>query len=305
MGWVQDLLHNATTEGEEGLTWVLTPTFETPLLDVKLWIGIIMWGAIWAYWLRHIGEESAIRHLAVSKYWTTAVMVLGLDLAALSFLQQLKTLGFLGVFTMVMINTHCTRILFHAKDLEKPPAGEEKTIPAESLYEDVLSSFMQLIIVYITQTCLFLYLFYASFVQYTNDGDVCYGFWVTAYLVQMSGMFKRGKDSQLGATWHIERFRGMTHINQSVEYKKDGKWVSISQWQMYCRRFMGFTVNTVYRDLIAFLTPIVLMQSDDAMDFVQNCFAVSYITQLDDISDAKELVCRLREGSQLEQPLLA
>jgi len=35
---------------------------------------------------------------------------------------------------------------------------------------------------------------------------------------------------------------------------------------MEALRVMGFTVNTLYRDLIAFLTPIVLMQSDDAMD---------------------------------------
>merc|ERR1712204_3926 len=51
----------------------------------------------------------------------------------------------------------------------------------------------------------------------------------------------------------------------------------------------GLHLNTIYRDLIAFLTPIVLMQSDDAMDFVQNCFAVSYIPQLDDLSEGRNL----------------
>jgi len=152
---------------------------------------------------------------------------------------------------------------------------------------------MQLIVVFITQTILFFYLFYASFVTYKDSSNVTYGFFVTAYLVQMSGMFKRGADSALGLTWPIQRFRGMTQINPNVEYQKGQDWISVDQWKMELRKVMGFIVNTIYRDLIAFLTPIVLMQSDDAMDFVQNCFAVSYITQLDDLSEGRDLVQRL------------
>jgi len=265
-------------------------------------------GAIWKYWLYHIEEEAALRHLAVSKYWTTALMALGLDLAALSLLQQFVTRGFLGVLIMVMFNVHYTQVLFHSADLAEPAVGEERTITVNSLYEDVLSDFTQLIVVFIAQTVLFLFVFYASFVNYKDSSGVTYTFFVTAYLVQMSGMFKRGADSQLGPTWNIQRFRGMTHINRNVEYQKGQDWVSVGQWQMELRKVMGFTVNTIYRDLIAFLTPIVLMQSEDAMDFVQNCFAVSYITQLDDLSEGRNLVQRLipgLPGVHLAAPLLA
>jgi len=303
MGWLKNLNEVAAAELEKELTVILEPTTNIPLLDVKLFIGIALWGGIWAYWLQHIRMSAAARKLAVSKYWTTALMVLGLDLAALSLLQQLQTQGFLGVFIMVMFNVKFTHVLFHGRELEPPPPDEERSIEVHSLYEDVTSDFMQLVVVFTAQSCLFLYLFYASFVQYTDASDVTYHFWVTAYLVQMSGIFKRGKDSQLGPTWNIERFSGMTHMNEDVEYQKGEEWHSVAQWKMQVRRVMGFTVNTVYRDLIAFLTPIVLMQSDDAMDFVQNCFAVSYITQLDDIGDGKELVYHLRQG--LVQPLLA
>jgi len=255
--------------------------------------------------LHHVHEEGPIRHEAVSKYWTTALMALGLDLAALSLLQQFLTRGFLGVLIMVMFNVHYTIVLFHSADLAEPDAGEERTITVYSLYEDVLSDLTQLIVVFIAQTVLFFYLLYASFVNYKDSSDVTYGFFITAYLVQMSGMFKRGADSVLGPTWKLERFRGMTHINRNVEYQKGQDWVSVGQWKMELRKVMGFTVNTVYRDLIAFLTPIVLMQSDDAMDFVQNCFAVSYITTLDDLSEGRRLVQRLTAAAGGYAPLLA
>jgi len=298
MGWLKNLLEAAAAKLEKELAVILAPTTNIPLLDVKFFVGIALWAGIWAYWLQHIRMDAAARRLAVSIYWTTALMVLGLDLAALSLLQQIQTQGFLGVFFMVMCNVLFTRFLFHGKDLEPP-----SPIEVHSLYEDVTSDFVQLVVVFTAQSCLFLYLFYASFVQYTDANDITYHFWVTAYLVQMSGMFKRGKDSQLGPTWNIERFSGMTHMNENVEYQAGEEWHSVAQWKMQVRRVMGFTVNTLYRDLIAFLVPIVLMQSDDAMDFVQNCFAVSYITQLDDMGDGKELVYRLRQG--LAQPLLA
>merc|ERR1712204_75671 len=121
-------------------------------------------------------------------------------------------------------------------------------------------------------------------------------FFVTAYLVHMSGMFKHCADRQLGPTWSVRRFRGMTHINRNVEYQKGQDWVSVGQWQVELRKVMGFTVETIYRYLIAFLTPLVLMQSADAMDLVQNCFVVSYIAQLDDLSEGRNLVQRLIPG---------
>jgi len=247
--------------------------------------------------------EGAANHLAVSKYWTKALMVLGLGLAALSLLQQWQTRGFLGVFIMVIANVTFTHVLFQGRELQQPRGDEHRTIEVHSLYEVVTSDFMQLVVVFTTQSCLLLYLFYASFVQYTDANDVICHFWVTAYLVQMSAMFNRGKDSVLGPTWNLERFASLVHMNRNVEYQEGGDWRSIPQWQMQVRRVMGYTVNTLYRDLVAFLTPIVLMQSDDEMDFVQNCFAVSYITQLDDIGDGKTLVQRLIPG--LAQPLLA
>jgi len=192
MGWLKNLTEAAAAELDKELTVILAPTTNIPLLDVKLFIGIAMWGGIWAYWLQHVQMVAARRHEAVSKYWTTALMVLGLDLAALSLFQQVQTQGFLGVFIMVMFNmfnVKFTQVLFHGRDFETPPPDEERTIEVHSLYEDVTSDFMQLVIVFTAQSCLFLYLFYASFAQYTDANDVTYTFWVTAYLVQMSGMF--------------------------------------------------------------------------------------------------------------------
>jgi len=89
----------------------------------------------------------------------------------------------------------------------------------------------------------------------------------------------------------------MININKKVEYQKTtDSWVQIDRLSLEIRAVLGFVVNTVYRDLIAFLTPIVLMQSNNAMDFVQNCFAVSYITTLDDLSESRILTYRRRRA---------
>lgn len=310
MGWLQRALSAAAVDLEVLMRFVLEPSSDTPFLDLKLLIGIGMWGGIWCYWLYHKDEHIAVRQAVVSKYWAKAVMVLGLDLAALSLLQQFQTRGFLGVLSMVMLNVHYTQVLFNSPDIAEPAVGETRTVDVKSLYEDVLSDLTQVITVFITQTVLFLYLFYASFVTYTDSSSVTYGFFVTAYQVQMSAIFQRGADGVLGPTWNIQRFRGMMDINSNVQYQEGHNlWGSVPQWKMRLRMVMGFTVNTILRDLIAFLTPIVLMQSDDAMDFVQNCLAVSYITQLDDLSEGRSLVQRLIPGlpprASLVVPLVA
>jgi len=125
-------------------------------------------------------------------------MVLGLNLSALSYLQQLQTVGFLFLLIMVAFNVGGAHFLFgEGEQLALPDKDDDtddgtKKIEADSLYCDILSDPIQLSVMFIAQTCLFLYVFYASFVTY-KESHVTYGYWLTAYLVQMCGMFNRQK----------------------------------------------------------------------------------------------------------------
>jgi len=143
--------------------WLAEPASDAPFLHLKLWVGIGIWGAIWTYWLYHIEEEAALRRLVVPKYWTTALMALGLDLVALSLLRHIVTRGFLGVLIMVVLNDRDAQVLiFHSTDLAEPGVGDERTITVNSLYEDGLSDFTQLIVVFTAQLVIFLFVLYAS-----------------------------------------------------------------------------------------------------------------------------------------------
>lgn len=233
-------------------------------------------------------------------------MVAGINLAVLSLNQHLYGFGFIGVLGFVVFNAVFVQLRFSGeveefevpcRDSEMP--GDERpeiTIQIDSVYESVSSRFPQVVMVFITQTCLLLSWWYSSYVRYETN-KVCYGFWFLAYLVQMSGIFCRGQDSAIGRSWKIQRWKGIRDINQQIEYKCQGDWHSMSDFHMLCREIMGAAVNTLYRDLIAFLTPLVLMQCKDSSDFVQNCFAVAFITQLDDMTDGK-LVYRARTPEQ-------
>merc|ERR1712176_351795 len=141
--------------------------------------------------------------------------------------------GICGVLLMVMFNVRYTQVLFNAKGFDAPARGDTSTVDARNLYEDVLSDFLQIAILFITQSCLVCLVIYSSFVKFKDVHDINYTFWITAYLVQMAFIFKRGKDSQLGPTWNIEFFRGLYNVNGYLEYQK-GKntWVSVDQWKM-------------------------------------------------------------------------
>lgn len=291
MGWLQGILKLLVEELEKVLEFILMPSDGYWWQDSKLWFGVMIWGFIWGMWL---SAEFEKRYEVVGMYWTTALMALGLNLAALSLLQTLGSFGFLGVLLMTGSNVRFTKKLFPGKAFQAPTPGSENVLTATNMYENVSGDFLQICVIFAGQTMLFGFVVYCSFVKYDGSEDATYGFWVIAYVaVQMSGFFKRGKDSQLGQPWNLEQFQGLIHINPQVEYL--GKsWDVIPCWQIALRHRMGFLVHTLYRDIIAFVTPILLMQSDSAMEFVQNCFALSYITRLDCLGDPKEIRIRNR-----------
>lgn len=269
--------------------------------DPKFIMGLFGWGFIWAMYLCSNVED---RYKVVAEFTLTAILVFGMDLVVLSMLQTMGAAGFFGLLTMVGFNVYFTTILFPKS---KPRKGtDEGTIKAKNIYENLLCDMWQVWTIFIGQCVLLVFLVYSCYYNFEEkQDDPTYSFWLAAYIsVQMSGFFKRGDDSQVGRTWDVEKWRGIESANESVEYfqptKKEGgvqlgEWVRMTPDEMWWRGRMGFLVNTCFRDVVMFITPILCMQSSDAVDFVQNCFALSYITTLDDISDAVEIKWRNRQ----------
>jgi len=285
----------AAEELENVLKMILKPHGVRWSHDLKLLLGAMLWGCTWCFWF--FGGPWAERHPRVGIYGSKVCATLGQNLVVLSFLQTMPIQGFIVLIVMCIGNIISVLILFHDKGFQAPVGDGVINFEVSNLYEDLATPFLQVLILFVGQVSLFILVVYHTFVNLKSLDNLNYGFWVISFVaVQMSGFFGRGSDSQIGKTWDLERFQELVNINSLVEYKAPkAAWHTIPMWRMRLRQFTGFTVNTFIRDVIAYLTPILLIQSDNAMDLVQNCFAVAYITTLDDMENPREILVRLRD----------
>jgi hypothetical protein len=60
-------------------------------------------------------------------------------------------------------------------------------------------------------------------------------------------------------------------------YRKDGHWSRV-------RVFMSWLVNGVFAGVIVLILPIILMDSEDGVEFVKDATCVMFIAELDDVS---------------------
>jgi len=267
--------------------------------DNKFWLGLLLWLSVWLFYFS-VGFED--RYNAVDQFRWTALLVLGVDLVVLSMLQTMGDAGFFGLLAMAYANARLTRYLFSARD-----DSERESFEAENMFEHIGKPFMQVLMIFAGQTVLLLFLVLSCFIDHLGSNDkTTYSFWAAAYVcAQMSGLFKRGPDSQLGTAWNLERWRALKSRNREVEYRLDAEedgagWFRVSRTEMYLRGEMGHLTNTFFREVVAFITPILCMQSASGVDFVQSCFALGYVTMLDDLGGPARFLIRRREDDTEE-----
>jgi len=298
MGLLADLVRGFNHALESYLAWLLgPPPWPVFLIDLKFWVGVACWLGVWGYWHMHPNQKYEL----VKSFPLKGLMVMGANLVILAMLQSVGAWGLLGLLLINYTNFKLTGLLFgHKGVLEVPQDNQEVPFKGDSMYEDFEAPLSQIVTIFVGQGLLFCFVVYAGFIKY--KGIVNYGYWIVGYVaVQMSGFINRGADSQLGKTWSIERFRSLVEMNSEVAFKLNDKWVSKDNAEMILRHRMGLIVNTFFRDVITFLTPLLLMQSKDAMDFVQNAFAVSYISKLDDMNSEKEFLIRRRDDPTIPE----
>ena len=60
-------------------------------------------------------------------------------------------------------------------------------------------------------------------------------------------------------------------------------------FQLYLRVFFSYAIDLTARDLIILLLPLSLAQSGNGMEFVLNAVAAYFITELDNLSEEREI----------------
>jgi len=247
--------------------------------DWKLWIGLILWLGVISKWVRH-GYEGI--------YWLKATYTIGYDLTILHLVQHFGKTGLHMSFATLLFQTIVsTYVFWKPRDLAK-----SKSFTASSLYEDIGGSVLQVHFLFVGQLSLLLMYFCALF-RAADTETRNYVHWVVAYFaVQMSSFFNRGSDSQLGQVWDGALWQEVMNSADKVNFSctvfgGKVKTFRVSRGHMISRGLMGFIVNSIFREALAFTVPVMLMLVSDPFEFVGSCLALNFIVTLDDM-EAKE-----------------
>jgi len=248
--------------------------------DWKLWVGLFAWGATWAKWLKF--------GYSASYYWKF-LYTFGLNFLVLHAIQYHERQG-LGAAMLILI-AQCagtTYLWWKNEDVLK-----RKGFTATSLYQDISTPFLQATTVFAGQMCLIL--FYLSAIFNTLKPEtMSFVFWSASFIcLQMSAFFNRGGDSLLGATWKTSEWTSVIMHASDVQFLSPNfqgikaPIEGVHRNELIMRGLYGFTVNNVFRDILAFTVPILLSQFAKPLDFVVYCVGVNFIVTIDDMNPKK------------------
>eukprot|EP00404_Azadinium_spinosum_P043235 CAMPEP_0180810652 /NCGR_PEP_ID=MMETSP1038_2-20121128/65002_1 /TAXON_ID=632150 /ORGANISM="Azadinium spinosum, Strain 3D9" /LENGTH=301 /DNA_ID=CAMNT_0022851963 /DNA_START=1 /DNA_END=903 /DNA_ORIENTATION=- len=250
--------------------------------DFKLWLGIAFVCIFYADDLlkaRNCGWKPL--DLLVARW----IEIVGLDLCMLHFTQQYDTglqialsLGALHFFTITSIQL--SRAAAHQLPFQ---------FSAANVFQD-LDGPLKLTVVVFAGQCMLICFFMESLLTWAQRVDgISYGCWLTAVVaIQMSAIFGRGADSQLGFAFRIELWTLLLDWKLDprilVVRKNNKEELKISYFKIWSRAAMAFLINGVLRSLVGVSIPLILMQSRTPSALLEHCLAMAFIFQLDDCS---------------------
>mmetsp|Transcript_183675 Transcript_183675/g.582649 ORF Transcript_183675/g.582649 Transcript_183675/m.582649 type:complete len:256 (-) Transcript_183675:94-861(-) len=164
--------------------------------------------------------------------------------------------------------------------------------------------FMKCVIVFLVQTMLMFY-FVADLLQTVQTVDCgdkkVLKFWVRAIGIQ----FLMLASQEAGDKFRDEApywFYVMLHRNAGLSYTQPGSEPAACPGtaELVFRYFFSSIINWVFFELVVFLVPLQLMQSESGMDFVKDCLAIVFITALDDLNES--VMMKTESNDPVEAP---
>lgn len=265
----------------------------TGLGDEKIYVACMLYVAFWALGFARLQHTYSARWMEI----------LSMDLMMLHALQHWPSeAGKMLALTLVGLHFTGMSVLMYIQAKSGP-----KKFTAQNVYQDLNGSWSVAITVFCGQLFL-VYLYTNSILQNEIDFDhVSYAYWIGSIVaIQMASMFGRGADSQLGYAFHAGLWSHLLRRVDGIAQQKDDKeeliQLNISKAALVVRALMSFIINNVMRCLVGVSMPIILMQSNEPMDFLQNCLAVAFIFQLDDTSIGGSYVLTLSQPYETIRP---
>lgn len=280
---------------------------DTFWMDWKIWVGLSFWFAIWTKWLMCGYSEV---------FWERAVFTFGINMVILHHLQYTETvqIGMIGICILLTAQSvfqnfiwfnsgmegKMSPIALSPQDLDQnevrvAAGGEDRSTEefvCDTLYMDLSLPVEQIIVLFVAQ--LGVWWFYMTSILGNFDfSHVNYLFWLWSYLaMQMTMIFNRGADSVLGNAFPIHDVYRLVLTAGQVNYiikgaAGDEKPVpfKLSKANIIFRGVIGFFVNSILREIMAYTIPLMLMGFSEPMDFVVYCVGVNFICTLDDMTE--------------------
>jgi len=198
---------------------------------------------------------------------------------------------------------------FDPFDNEIPtPVSDTRSPMADSTYQDLTRDFSKVLGLFIMQAGLF-----TLYVKHMNAPDAPskdrnqanFFYWCLGVLIQLFS-----SNVQLGRSYNPEWWKALAEIDSEDRTSSGSGWDQLRQmfpWKPHARelgrrkhrvlcvrvpysvdwttrRGMDWFVNAVIRETLKFTTPI-LVNSEEPLDFVKDCMAIFFLTQLDDLTE--------------------
>lgn len=264
-------------------------------MDWKLVFGVACWMGAWIRWLR-FGYHA--------RFDVKLIYAFGLDLMILHMVQFHGRTGFgYACFLLFMQDIVLVHTFWQRSDVVK--SGVFK---ADSVYWDLHGPFLQTCFIFAGQTTYALFYVY-SLVANMDPERSTYLFWFVGYVaVQMTLYFNRGENSQLGKLWDIGLSLDLIWTNAKTPLQFSVSWANgltsemfiVSTGSLIMRTIMGFLVNMIFRDIVAFTVPLLLMQFESPLNCVVYSVGVNFILTMDAMNEVTFYVCeKMSEMSEM------
>lgn len=254
--------------------------------DWKVWVGVTLWLMVWVKWTVYGYDEI---------YYQRGLYAFGLNIMILHLLQYAETIkmGMLWVSILLGLQAILQSLLWYREDLKEKSDDLPEEWLCDTLYLDLSLPVLQIFVLFVAQCCVW-WFYMTSILNNFDFNNVNYMFWLVAYLaMQMTMIFNRGGDSVLGNPFPVaDVYRLFIHASKmSVEVKDaDAEPFMVSKVDIIMRGLFGFLVNAIFREIMAYTIPLMLMGFDQPMDFVVYCVGVNFICTLDDMTEKEFLM---------------
>jgi len=157
-------------------------------------------------------------------------------------------------------------------------------------FQDIGTSLVHLVVLILAQITFFAF-FVGEMMHPAALTPLAYKYWAAAIPMQIISRNLMGRSFCNEVQFWNLLFHADAEAGTQLQREFGGKKITIAAnpVRMFIRALMSFYVNNISMSLVAITLPLFMMTAPTDIDFVKDCFAVVFITTLDDVGEMMPL----------------